>query len=62
MDDIFTPWEWFCSYNEEQLEMLRNIYYRRTTGMPEIQKEINKDLLQNINKEGNKEGNKENDK
>ncbi len=62
MNDIFTSWEWFCSYNEEELEMLRNVYYRRPTRIPEIQKEINEDLLQNINLESNKEGNKESDK
>jgi len=58
MNDIFTPWEWFCSYNEEQIEMLRDISWRRTIRMPEIKKEINDDLLQNINLEANKKSDK----
>lgn len=24
-NDIFTPWEWFSQYNEEQIELLRKM-------------------------------------
>ena len=26
-EDIFTPWEWYCSYSEEQIDILRKMTF-----------------------------------
>lgn len=54
-NDIFTPWEGFSQYTQEQIELLRKINENKKNKLFETKKEIKQNLIENITTEDREE-------